>query len=322
MKGKCKNSLFLYLTLAAILLTSVSSTLAAEKIKIGTALVTHPVFALPMVAAEEKGFWKQQALQVEWVPLRGGAALVRAQAAAAVQMGVDGVVGAVRGMARGVPIIIVSHLGVPDKFGIWVRSNSPVRNPRDLRGKKIDVLRLGGSAHAFGKAVSQALGIEREVSFMGSGGIRNMLAGLKTGAVDSLLGTFFAVGPLWGKGEAREILKVEDYLPKPWPNRVVTSRKDFLARRPQDVGKMVKAILGATDFIMRNKGWTMAKLQSVSRYTPKVAAAIYPMLKFSPDGRMNKQALSNVRKFLIDFRVIKPENAPPVEQLYTNRFTR
>ena len=54
---------------------------AAEKVKIGIALRTHAVFVMPMLAAEEKGFWKQQGLDAEWLALRGGAAMGPAAAA-------------------------------------------------------------------------------------------------------------------------------------------------------------------------------------------------------------------------------------------------
>jgi NitT/TauT family transport system substrate-binding protein len=321
MKGKGKDIPFICLSVLALLLTLTSSALTAEKVKLGTALRTHPVFYLPVVSAEEKGFWKQQSIDVEWVPFRGGAAMTKGLAAGAAHMGIDGVTGAVVAITRGVPTILVSHLGVRDLFGIWVPTDSPVRQPRDLRGKKIDVTRLGGSSHAYAKAVTRALGIEREVKFMASGGIREQVAALKAGAIDSAMLTFFAIARIWASGEAREVLKVEDYLPKPWVNRVINSRKDFLASNPQSVGKVVKAILASTDFVMKDKAWTMAKMQSVSGYSPKVAEAVYPILKFSPDGQLDKKGLNNVRQFLIDLGVIKAEKAPPVEKLYTTQFT-
>ncbi len=321
MNGKYKDTWFLWLALAVSLLTATSSALAAEKVKIGTALKTHPVFSLPMLAAEEKGFWKQQALEAEWVPFKGGGRLGKGLAAGAVHMAIDGVAGAVISISRGIPIIIVSHLGVPDMWGIWVRADSPVRNPRDLKGKKINVGRKGATAHAYARAATRALGIEREVRFIGLGGVRQSIAALKSGTVDAVTITFFAIAPLWDTGQARQVLKIEDHLAKRWITRVVNSRKDFLARQPQDVEKMVKAILAATDFIMKNKDWAMARMQSFLRYTPSVAKAIYPILKFSPDGRIDKQGLSNVRQFFIDSGVIKPGKAPPVEELYTTRFT-
>jgi ABC-type nitrate/sulfonate/bicarbonate transport system substrate-binding protein len=60
---------------------------AAEKVKIGTALSTHAVFVMPMLAAAEKGFWKQQGLDAEWLPFRGGAAMAQAAAGKAIHMG-------------------------------------------------------------------------------------------------------------------------------------------------------------------------------------------------------------------------------------------
>jgi len=54
---------------------------AVEKLNFGTATKTSPHYALPMVAAEEKGFWKEQGLEVEGIPFSSAGAMFRAIAA-------------------------------------------------------------------------------------------------------------------------------------------------------------------------------------------------------------------------------------------------
>jgi ABC-type nitrate/sulfonate/bicarbonate transport system substrate-binding protein len=154
-----------------------------------------------------------------------------------------------------------------------------------------------------------------------AGGIRSQLAALKSGAVDAAMITLFAIAPLVVKGEVREVLHMVDYLPKPWMSRVVYARRDFLAKDPDSVGKMVKSLLQATKFVMANRGWTIEKMKSYSKYPPKAAELLYPKLIYSKDGRIDPKALSNVRQFLLDYKVISAADAPPLKELYTNQFT-
>lgn len=294
---------------------------AAEKVKIGTALSTHAVFVMPMLAAAEKGFWKQQGLDAEWLPFRGGAAMAQAAAGKAIHMGMTGVAGTVRAISRKLPVTIVYHPGVANDFGIWVLTDSPIKKPADLRGKKIDVTRRGGTSYSYATAVARTLGFGKDVRLTAAGGIRSQLAALKSGAVDAAMITLFAIAPLVVKGEVREVLHMVDYLPKPWMSRVVYARRDFLAKDPDSVGKMVKSLLQATKFVMANRGWTIEKMKSYSKYPPKAAELLYPKLIYSKDGRIDPKALSNVRQFLLDYKVISAADAPPLKELYTNQFT-
>src|SRR3990167_3021285 len=83
---------------------------AVEKLNFGTATRTSPHYVLPMVTAEEKGFWKEQGLEVTWVPFNSGALLIQGFDARAVHMGINSLPETPVGIARGVPIILVGDL--------------------------------------------------------------------------------------------------------------------------------------------------------------------------------------------------------------------
>ena len=89
----------LFVGTAVLTLSGVYPLLAAEKVKIGTPLKFQAVFAMPMLAAEEKGFWKQQGLEVEWVPFTGEVPMQQAVATGVLQLAVTDVTGAISGMS-------------------------------------------------------------------------------------------------------------------------------------------------------------------------------------------------------------------------------
>ena len=64
---------FLSLILVVPLLLSINSRgMAAYKLRLGTALKVGVYYNLVVMAGEEKGFWKQNGLEVEWIPFRHG----------------------------------------------------------------------------------------------------------------------------------------------------------------------------------------------------------------------------------------------------------
>src|SRR3990172_3937670 len=120
---------------------------ALEKLNFGTATRTSPHYVLPALAAEEKGFWKEQGLEVTWVPFDSGALLIQGFAARAVQMGLNSLVESPVAIARGVPLISVGDLKYVQPWYLVVLSGSKIRTTEDLKGVKVAVSRLRSMPH-------------------------------------------------------------------------------------------------------------------------------------------------------------------------------
>src|SRR3989304_1514214 len=105
-----KDKLLLFLFLMVLVVGVVSPIFAQEKEKLGSAIKLSPAFYLPVLAAEEKGFWKDNGLDVEWVPFAGGAAQMRAVAAGAIGIAYSGPDEPLMGAERGLGVIIVADL--------------------------------------------------------------------------------------------------------------------------------------------------------------------------------------------------------------------
>lgn len=118
---------FLGLLISVIILAPVSLP-GAEKIRFGTSF-RGPHFDLPMLAAEEKGFWKQEGITVEWLSLGGGGPLHRATAAGKIDLGMDGGASALQAISAKVPMVIVADMNLPIEWyyvgeGRWAHQAS------------------------------------------------------------------------------------------------------------------------------------------------------------------------------------------------------
>lgn len=312
--------LLISLLILCLVAATGTSALTAEKFKLGSSYKVFPGYHLPVLAAEEKGFWKQNGLEVEWVPFAGTTPAFQGIASGSVPIALIPAIGGLIAAAGGVPAMIVSDLYTGGWF-VWVRTDSRLKEMKDLKGAKIGVPRMGGAGHAYGQAVGKALGIEKELKFVGAGGFAEELAGLKAGAFDAVVEPMTEMITLKERGEVREIGNVLDFLPKKWLDHAVFAQKEFVKKNPDTVKRTIKAILQAIDFVDKNPRWSMDKMKAVAGYSEKGADTIYRQRGFSATGKIDREAVENLRNFGIDYGLVVKEKTPPTDELYTKEFT-
>lgn len=296
---------------------------AAEKVAFGTAVKLFPPYYLPMLAAQEKGLWKEQGLEGEWVDFTGGGPFMQALAAKAIKAGYTAAPTTYQVAARGLPVIIVSdHYRM--SLIIWVSGTSRLKEPKDIKGAKIGISSLGSTPHVMGRVAAKRLGLEKEVRFVGVGGHASRLAALKTGAIDGFISSFISVAELSLKGELRELINTGEYVPKEWTDNVMVSHKAFVQQEPALIGRIVKTSLKAIAFVTGNQAWTIEKMKSLSGYSEATAKAVHEDMRiyFTKDGRISTKALENVAAFMVDYGLLAREKAPRPEDVYTDAFLK
>ena len=293
---------------------------AVEKMKIGSSTKTSPWYYLPILAAQDAGFWKENGIKAEWVSFRSGGSSIRAMAAGAVNILFTSATTAFRGQSRGVPLIIIAQLRSQNDFSVYVPTASQRKKPADLKGAKIGVSRKGGSEHAYGLAVSRALGVGNEVTFVSTGGIVSSIASLKTGAIDAVVLTPNNMLPLLAAGEVRILLNVVDYTAKPWVHTVVVARIPFVKEKPDTVRRATKAFLKGVDYTMDNPVWAKAKMKGIGGYDAKSLEFMFTRLKLVRGGKISRKGLTNVRNFLITYGIFGKKRPPTLDEIYTTKF--
>lgn len=309
----------LMVALAGLWFFAFSFPASGQKLRFASAIKENPAYYLTVLAAEEKGFWKENGLEVTWVPFIAATPMHRAAAAKEVLIGLDTAIGITQVASRGVPVAIVSDLDRAEGFILWVMAKSPVREPKELKGR-IGVIALGAAGHAYAQVAAKSLGIEKQVRFVGAGGVPSMVAALKAGSLDATVTSFFNLMDLKFKGEVRDLFSMDDYLPKPWTGRIVWAHKEFQKSSPDTVRRTVKAILQATRFWKGDSSWAVAKIMAQGAMAEGPARAIYEIMRPSEDGKIDKKALENVIGLLIEYGLVAKEKALAIEELYTGEF--
>ena len=315
------RSFLLVLVVLSIVVPTSSSTLAAEKLRYATAF-KGPEYDMTALAAEERGFWKRYGLETKWFSMKGGSPTFQALAAGAIDMGTTQAITTIQAASRGLPAVVVADMGYVEDWKMWVRRDSPVKKPRDLKGGKVGTSRFGGAAHAFTLAFLRGLGLEKDVKIVAVGGLSSRIAALRSGAIDGFLLTLPPLANLKAKGEIRGLGSLRANLPRKWMGMVLFAGRKVVQEKPRIVSAGVKAILAAADFVERNPEWTLAKLKSYSRFSEEAVKEVYATLRFSKDGKIDPEALKNAIDFLLEYRIVRKEKAPALENIYTNQFVQ
>lgn len=281
----------------------------------------YPPHELPLLAAQEQQLYRQQGLEVEIIRFAAGPTLHRAMAAGSLDMGMAMAASFVQAVAGGVKEVMVADMQSREEYSVWVLTESPIKEARDLKGARIGFLRLGSPSHAFARVITKALGIEKEVKFVATGGLAQQDAAMKAKAVDAKVSNFFASAPLSFIGVIRPVVALSDFLPKEWVDYVLFAQRHLVARSPEQVGAAVKATLEGGAFVLKEASWTRGKLVSNFAYTPELATFIYPKLKYGKDGVINRNGLKNIVIFFVEYGIIAKEKVPPLEEIYDSRFT-
>lgn len=298
-----------------------SSPTAAEKVSFGIGLGLHPAHYLLVLAAQEKGFFKENRLEVEAVPFRGSQDQMRGFAAGSIVTGTQSAVGMIQGLARGLPGIIVAEYQKKDAWYVWVPTASPIRELKDLKGKRIGLASATtGTDYGYTIMALKALGMDKDVKLVGVGlGIPESIAALKAGAIDASMRSIYTFAPLIEKGEVRQVLNIGQLLPKEWVVQILFVHKDLVKDKSDTVRRLVRAAISASLFLRANPGWAIAKMREMQGILEPTAKILYENLEFT-DGKIDKKGLLNVTNFLVNFGLITKEKAPPIDEVYSARF--
>src|SRR3989304_3482967 len=224
----------------------------AEKVNLGVAFKLSFHYIMPILAAEDKGIWKENGLELKWFGFWGSPGLVQAVVARSIDIGYESGPSSIQATRRGLSMVTLAALNRLDYY-IWVKPNSPIKEHKDLKGTKVAILRLGGMNHAYALFLARIFGLEKDIKFVALGGGQAEIAALKVGEIQGRVGPIQSDVHLLLRGVERPAIPISTHFSEEWIDNAVGAPRWIIDERPEMVGRFVRATVAAIDFLRAEK---------------------------------------------------------------------
>ena len=287
--------------------------------KVGTAVLGDYALAGPFILASERGFFKNEGLNVEFVPFRGGPNLVKAVIAGEILLGAAGSTDILVFREAGMPLKMVATHTEGNHFTLNV--SPEIQNVAELKGKSIGVTSVGATTWVFARMVAKHQGWDpdRDVKVVGLGGLDAQLAALARKEIHAFVwGDGGAVTQLQGK--SRVLMRLDSVTPK-WISQIQYVSEDGIKKNGDAIRKVMKGVFQALRFMTSNPpeaaeivskkiGWSVEAVLGAHKISNQL---------FSHDGTISMDTLASMQDTLLEHGVIKKKL--PLEEHVAKQFT-
>lgn len=292
--------------------------LKAEAAKVRVGVPTLSMVVIAFTTAKEKGYYKEEGLDVELVWM---SAPVAAQALLGGNVEFATVSGsAIPAVLGGAPMrfIFTSY----NRPMFWLFSKPEIENVRGLKGKRVGVSGIGSGPATLLVEILKRNGLEggRDVAILGLGRMPDIAAGLMSGLVDAAMiaPPFHITAKEAGFRELVSFLK-EDIVE--FQGSIVV-REDLLKSDPVLVERFVRATLRGLLFARENRSGTIPILARYLKVKEDFAAQYYDSVRpvMTADGTVSEELQRRFVKTAIER--LRPKDPPPLERIFDYGLTK
>ena len=286
----------------------------------------QPAFA-PWMLAQGRGYYAAEGLKVNFQAGRGGVDVARQVGAGNAVVG--GATGdtAILVRSNGVPVKTVALLGGKAMMHMLVHDDSPIKSPKDLKGKTVTVMTLQDSGYY---ALLGLLGWadipkgQVTVNPAGPTGVWQLFADKKA---DAMVGVPDWIASVRGTGAKIRLFNSDEYFNS--MAQAIVASDETIQKRPELVGKLVRATLrGMADIMKDPKSATRDYVNYVPQFKGKEAYieevfGLYNTLVYPGQttlGLSDATRIAAVQKFYLTEGIIQKES--PVGEIFTNQFLK
>lgn len=295
----------------------------------------------PLIVAKDMGYYKEEGLDVTFIPTQGAQMALLQVAAGNAEVGLITPSAVVVGIqpAIGMRVMMYHNLYYGGIWSISVPQESPIQSVAELKGKKIGVINMGSAGVLYGKAFLASAGLEAGkdgTGFIAIGVGAQGAAALRTKAVEAVLYFDGMVVKLGHAGVPLRKLAVDERSAR-LPDVALTTSIDQLEKTPQLLIGFARATVKGYEFTETNREaairmvWRTFPASKVGNVSDEQALAIATQtnkarmdLWHSPavQGRQGfflEDDYKHLVQFTKDFAMIAPDAEVKTESLYTNK---
>src|ERR1041384_4245364 len=277
-----------FIAVSLLILCFVNTPLNA-RIVVGISTVN--VAFLPIYLTQEKGFFKDEGLDVAVVMFNAGATTLQAMIGGDVQI-----------MAGGVPETVLARAGGADIKNFWAISNlmpfqiygSPaMKSLKDGKGKKFAISRFGSLSEFLTRSALRQAGVDpKDVTMLQIGATPARFTTLASGVVDATI-LWFPVTERAKAAGMNKLFDLKDLYPN-WTNVGFIARESCLAKANEQTTRFLRAYQRGGKYTRENGEDGIRALRKYVGLDAREAAAGYDEYResFPLDGRILDPGIS------------------------------
>ena len=272
---------FLSVMLLLIVLTYLSRVEARMVVGVSTVNVAF----LPIYLTQDKGFFKDEGLDVLVVMFNAGATNLQAMIGGDVQI-----------MAGGVPETVLARAGGADIKNFWAISNvmpfqiygsAKLKSLEQSKGKRFAISRFGSLSEFLTRSALKHSGVDpKDVTMLQIGATPARFTTLASGIVDATI-LWFPVTERAKAAGMNKLFDLKDLYPN-WTNVGFIARESWLAKEKEQTTKFLRAYQRGVRYTRENRHDGIRTLEKYVGLNAAEAAAGYDEYResFPLDGRI------------------------------------
>ncbi len=287
-------------------------------VKIGAVVLGDFGIAGPTLVGLEKGFFKQNGIDAEMIPFKGGPDLLKGVLAGSADIGLTGATDPLVFRERGTTIRTMATILEKNHFTLTVAPS--IKRLEDLKGGTIGVTVVGSTTWVFARMLAKKMGwdAEKDVKIVGGGGFDSLAAALRRGEMQGIIfGDAGAVIEYQGIG--RIIMRLDEVTPK-WISLIAYSTDEVIKAKKDTLQRTLRAIFQGHKFCRENPDESIRIASKGIGWPEPATKRAYELVRplLSVDGRIDLDAMKFMQDTLLELGVLKQRL--PLDQHYTTEF--
>ena len=288
----------------------------AKKLRVGLPAVS--MGGMPYFIARDKGYYKEEGLEVELIVM--AAPLVNTAAIAGeIEFSTVPVAGTIAAL-RGAPLINIFAAFDRPQHSVITKQN--VRTIPDLKGQRVGILRIKQIDDLLLQEVLEPYGLKipRDVKVFGVGSPPTRYAALISGRVDAAV-----LATPWNfraeRAGYRQLLFLKDYGIILISGGSMVS-KDYLKREKKTIRKFLRATMKGMIYLKENRSGAISEIIRTMRVDAELAGKVYDFVRpiMAPGGVLNQEKKVKFMNLILKFAGKK--ESPPLENFYDFSITQ
>ena len=244
----------------------------ASEAKIVVGLSSVNVAFLPVYVAEDKGFFKNEGLDVLLVLFNAGATNLQALIGGDVQIMGSAFVETIGGRAAGVDV--KNFWGICNLMPFQLYSQPDFKSMKQAKGKRFAISRFGSLTDFLTRATLRHFGVDpKDVTILQIGSTPARFAALTAKGVDASI-VWFPVTEIAKSQGYNKLLDLKEVFPE-WPYETFAAKESWLAKEKDQVIKFLRAYQRGVKYTQENKNEAVRIMQKHVKMDPAYAPAGY-----------------------------------------------